>query len=147
MVLIPITQDDLQLPPGSKLPEIAQVVIKQTRDAYDIGGFDSPWIGYLAMEDEQCVGTCAFKTKPHAGDVEIAYFTFPGNEGRGIASGMTGELVKIAHRHSPDVRIIAQTLPEENASTRVLKKNGFTFEQELLHIEDGRVWQWGWQGC
>lgn len=146
MVLTPITQNELDLPDGTELPEIAQLVIRQTRDAYDIGGFESPWIGYLALEDNNCVGACAFKGRPMAGDVEIAYFTFPGNEGRGIASGMAAELVKIACKHTPDLRIIAQTLPEENPSTSVLKKNGFTFEQELEHIEDGLVWQWRWAG-
>ncbi|MGB0580279.1 MAG: GNAT family N-acetyltransferase [Limisphaerales bacterium] len=147
MVLTPITHDNSDLPTGTKLPEIAHIVIRQTRDAYDIGGFQSPWIGYLGMEGQDCVGTCAFKGKPMGGDIAIAYFTFPGHEGRGIASGMAKELVKIAKEHSPELRIIAQTLPNESASTSVLKKSGFTLEQELEHIEDGRVWQWQWQGC
>jgi hypothetical protein len=37
----------------------------------------------FAIENGQLVGTCAFKTPPKNQQVEIAYFTFPGNEGRG----------------------------------------------------------------
>lgn len=43
---------------------------------------------------------------------------------------------------SPEVRqIIAHTLPETNASTRVLKKVGMHFVGEVLDPEDGRVWR------
>ena len=55
---------------------------------------------------------------------------------------MTCELIRIAREADPAVAIIAQTLPEENASTAVLKKNGFEFEKKFDHIEDGKVWQW-----
>ena len=44
---------------------------------------------------------------------------------------------------SPDVTwIIAHTLPEKSASTRVLEKNGRRFTGEVLDPEDGRVWRW-----
>ena len=45
-------------------------------------------------------------------------------------------------RVSPEITIAAQTLPEENASTAVLKKNGFQLIAELEHPEDGKVWEW-----
>jgi RimJ/RimL family protein N-acetyltransferase len=55
---------------------------------------------------------------------------------------MAGKLVEAASR-SPEVkRIIAHTLPEPNASTRVLEKVGMSFVGEVFDPEDGRVWQW-----
>lgn len=42
------------------------------------------------------VGTCGFKSSPDQGRVEIAYFTFPDFEGRGLATAMAGELLAIA---------------------------------------------------
>ena len=39
-------------------------------------------------------------------------------------------------------RLIAQTLPESDASTRVLEKAGMDFIGEENDPEDGRVWRW-----
>src|SRR5438105_2667151 len=47
-------------------------------------------LGYLVVEGEsqQLVGTCSFKAPPADGEIEIAYYTFSGFEGRGIATAM-----------------------------------------------------------
>ena len=37
---------------------------------------------------------------------------------------------------------IAHTLPEENASTRALRRNGFTLAGAVDDPEDGLVWRW-----
>ncbi len=100
-----------------------------------------PWVGYLAEQEGEFVGTCAYKSPPVSGEVEIAYFTFPGYEGRGIATRMAQHLIDLAVK-SGATSIKAQTLPEENASTRILKKLGFTFVGSVSHPEDGEVWEW-----
>lgn len=74
--------------------------------------------------------------------VEIAYGTEPGMEGRGIATRMAQELIRIARASDPAVRIIAQSLPEANASTRVLTKCGFTQVRDAMDDEVGKVWEW-----
>lgn len=100
-----------------------------------------PWIGYLTEKDGELIGTCAFKTPPESGSVEIAYFTFPGYEGRGIATAMARHLVELAALHG--VRHVrAQTLPEKNASNRLLEKLGFTLSGSVMHPDDGEVWEW-----
>jgi RimJ/RimL family protein N-acetyltransferase len=38
--------------------------------------------------------------------------------------------------------VIAHTLPEENASNRALRRNGFRLAGEVEDPEDGRVWRW-----
>jgi RimJ/RimL family protein N-acetyltransferase len=40
------------------------------------------------------------------------------------------------------VTIVAQTLPEVNASTRVLQKLGFVHRGTVAHPKDGPVWKW-----
>ena len=42
----------------------------------------------------------------------------------------------------PTVTVAAQTLPEENASTSVLKKLRFRLTGTLEHPDDGLVWEW-----
>lgn len=105
-------------------------------------GYQPPWVGYLALEGNSIVGTCAFKSPPENDRVEIAYYTFPGHEGRGVATRMASLLVEIARKAQPSVRVFAQTMPEENASTSVLKKLGFRFKGNVTHPEDGDVWEW-----
>jgi RimJ/RimL family protein N-acetyltransferase len=74
--------------------------------------------------------------------VEIAYFTFPDHEGLGIATAMARELIRIARAALPDVVVTAQTLPEENASTHILRKLGFA-QAGIAHDDDaGEVWEW-----
>ena len=49
------------------------------------------WDGYFVVDTDtrEVVGSCAFKGPPtEAGTVEIAYFTYPGFEGKGYATSM-----------------------------------------------------------
>ena len=100
-----------------------------------------PWVGYLAEENGNFIGTCAYKSSPIAGAVEIAYFTFPEYEGRGVATRMAGHLVDLATQNGV-ARIRAQTLPQANASTSILKKLGFALVGLVHHPDDGDVWEW-----
>ena len=110
------------------------------------GGASRPWIGYLALEGpmQRVVGTCGFKGGPDLdGAVEIAYFTFAGEEGRGVAAAMAAALVHVASAGGPEVAIVrAHTLPERNASCRVLEKVGFAQAGSVVDPEDGPVWRW-----
>ncbi len=110
------------------------------------GGAPAPWGGYLALESptRRVVGTCGFKGGPDAdGAVEIAYFTFPGEEGRGVATAMATALVQVASAGWPEVATVrAHTLPERNGSCRVLEKVAFQRAGDVVDPEDGPVWRW-----
>ena len=115
---------------------LAQTVALLTRDPRS-----APWGSYLARLDGEAIGLCAFKSAPlPAGEVEIAYMTFPAHEGRGHATGMIALLADIADRAG--IMPIAHTLPQENASNKALKRNGFAFAGEVEDPEDGLVWRW-----
>lgn len=142
MELIEIRKDGTPARPVDGLPDVATDVLRGTAEMYKTTGYHPPWVGYLAVHRGHCVGTCAFKTPPVEERVEIAYFTFPGHESRGMATAMASRLVEIALSESPSLRVCAQTLPEQNASTRVLEKLGFRRVAEIHHPQDGRVWEW-----
>jgi [ribosomal protein S5]-alanine N-acetyltransferase len=105
-----------------------------------VTGAKAPWIAYLAVEEGNYVGTCAFKSNPVNGQVEIAYFTFPGYENRGIAGWMAAQLVAMAT--AAGVTPTACTLPEENASTKLLTRLGFVRNGTQEDDEVGTVWAW-----
>ena len=105
-----------------------------------------PWTcGFLATlrDGATAVGSCGFKHPPtDEGVVEIAYGVSPEYQGRGFATEMAEGLTTFAFA-DPRVRlVIAHTLPEANASSRVLSKCGFTRTGDVIDPEDGLVWRW-----
>jgi [ribosomal protein S5]-alanine N-acetyltransferase len=125
--------------------DLVREIVRQTLTLLAAVPRDPPWVGYLAIDelDRLVVGTCAVKTGPSDdGCVEIAYLTFPSFQGQGFATAMAQKLITMALA-SPGVRsVIAHTLPQRNASTRVLEKVGMHCVGDVDNPEDGRVWQW-----
>ncbi len=109
---------------------------------YEKAGFDPPWIGYYARLDGKLVGSAAFKGKPHAGKVEIAYGTFPQYRYQGVGTEICRLLVQLSLQTDPAIRITARTLPENNESGSILRKNGFKLLGTIWDEEDGNVWEW-----
>jgi RimJ/RimL family protein N-acetyltransferase len=120
--------------------ETARDVLRQ----FESGGAAPPWSAYWGWEsgDDAPAGVCGFKGAPAAdGSVEIAYFTFPQLEGRGVAGAMAAGLLAVARRGGASA-VAAHTLPERNASCAILEKHGFRFLGETEDPEDGPVWGW-----
>jgi RimJ/RimL family protein N-acetyltransferase len=124
------------------LPAVAAEACVAYVNLYNSVGFLRPWLGYLALQDFICIGTCGFKGPPENNRVEIAYFTFPEYEGRGYATRMASALIARGWDTNPDIIVAAQTLPNESASTAILRKLGFTLVGSITHPEDGDVWEW-----
>jgi RimJ/RimL family protein N-acetyltransferase len=139
--LIAITEHGESAQAAASTAPIVAEVVESTAQLYRRVGYEPPWIGYLAFENDTCVGACGFTSPPRNNRVEIAYFTFPAHKSRGVATQMASELIRIA-RKAPTLTVVAQTLPEESASTSILKKLGFRLLGTVEHPEDGLVWEW-----
>jgi [ribosomal protein S5]-alanine N-acetyltransferase len=100
-----------------------------------------PWCGYIGRRDRHLVGFGGFKGAPVDGVVEIGYLTFPAHEGTGVATDITALMLEIA-REVGVTLVLAHTLPEENASTTVLRKCGFAKIGVTDDPDDGVVWRW-----
>ena len=105
-----------------------------------------PWVwGYAIVHPEEnlWIGSAGFKGMPDAnGCVEIAYGVAPAYRGRGYATDAARALVEQAFADPRVVTVCAHTLPEPNASTRVLAKCGLVKIGEVVVPEDGLVWRW-----
>jgi RimJ/RimL family protein N-acetyltransferase len=130
---------------GIRLHEIAQSVASHSLAFMRTFPYETPpdFFGYLVVhgETQELAGTCTFKGPPVDGAVEIAIFTFPGFEGRGIGTAMARFLLERA-RQLPDVAlVIARTPSAHDASARILEKIGM--ERVAAELEDGdTVWRW-----
>jgi RimJ/RimL family protein N-acetyltransferase len=105
-----------------------------------------PWIHGFRLEHRQSgevVGSCGFKGPPDdEGVVEIAYGVASEHQGKGYATEAAEALASYAFGHGPVRLVRAHTLPEPNASTRVLTKCGFQRVGEVIDPDDGLVWRW-----
>ena len=142
LTLIQIEADGTAPTFSGTLCDTAIAVADATAKMYADTGFVPPWIGYLAVRDSLVLGSCGFKGPPKDNEVEIAYYTFPGNEGAGVGTEMASAIIQHAIAKAPDVLITAQTLPERNASHRILEKVGFSPQSTIQHPEDGTVLLW-----
>lgn len=104
------------------------------------------WLhGFAIVESAEgvVIGLCGYKGPPSQdATVEIAYGLAPAYQGRGYATEAAQELVARAFASGLVRRVIAHTLPELNASTRVLSRCGFARLGEVIDPEDGSVWRW-----
>jgi RimJ/RimL family protein N-acetyltransferase len=104
-----------------------------------------PWTLGFAFVDgtsDVVVGRGGFKGPPDAdAAVEIAYMVEPEHRGKGYATEAARALAAYAFE-SGKVRVVrAHTLPEPNASGRVLAKAGFRRVGDVVDPEDGLVWR------
>ncbi len=144
--LIPQTREDVRSSIEQMKPQERKEVSAAWLALLDGSRPADPWIHGFALVHRDSgivVGRCGFKGPPDAdGVVEIAYGMNPEHEGKGYATEAAGALVSFAFRHG-QVRVVrAHTLPEANASTRVLTKCGFQRIGEVIDPEDGLVWRW-----
>jgi ribosomal-protein-alanine N-acetyltransferase len=143
MELLPISPNGVALAPEKISGPAISSAIEANVSLYASKGYNPPWIGYIAMENDIPVGSCGFAGSPTAGEAEIAYFTFPEYERSGVATRMARELLANARPAAgTSIKFIAHTLPQEGASTAILRKLGFSFVGEVVLAEDGTVWKW-----
>lgn len=103
------------------------------------------WTPFLIMQRESgaAIGLCGFIGPADAdGVIELGYGIAPRFRGQGLATEAASALVAEARRCISLARVIAHTLPEHNASTRVLTKCGFHRIAEVKDPENGVIWRW-----
>jgi len=105
-----------------------------------------PWAFGFAFQDRSSgapIGMGGFKGPPGKdGVVEVAYGVNAEHRKKGYATEATRALVAFAFDSGKVRRVIAHTLPQPNASTRVLTKCGFRFVGDVVDPQDGPVWRW-----
>jgi [ribosomal protein S5]-alanine N-acetyltransferase len=111
-------------------------------DFYKRVGFNPPWICYYAKSEGLLIGCAGYKGKPVNDRVEIAYGVFPQYMNKGIGTQIAAALVTLALKTDPLLIITARTLPEENYSAKILRKNNFRLLGPVIDDEDGEVWEW-----
>jgi RimJ/RimL family protein N-acetyltransferase len=103
------------------------------------------WWTYLFVHkgDAVLIGLGGFKGPPgEGGVVEIGYALAPAYRGAGLASEAARAMIGYAFSHTEVGSVVAHTLPEKSASTRVLERVGLEHVGTVHDPEDGQVWRW-----
>jgi ribosomal-protein-alanine N-acetyltransferase len=103
------------------------------------------WWTYLFIHsaDNALVGLGGFRGEADAqGTVEIGYSIAPAYRLRGLATEAARGMIDYAFSHPHVTEVIAHTLPEGNASTRVLQKVGMKRAGIDHDPDEGEVWRW-----
>jgi len=116
--------------------------LEPSRDAV-LGGMPPEWSSHLIIDPiaNELLGFGGYKGPPQAGEVEIGYSVAATRRCRGHATAACRALVDHARAAGVDL-VSAHTLPESNASTRVLERCGLTRAGEATDPDEGLVWRW-----
>lgn len=134
----------LQINVPEKWTEFGDAPFKHAVKQLQMDPENAPWWSWLpVLKDENLlIGNCGYKGVPKDGMVEIGYEVIPEFRGIGLATEIAAVLADNAFKFTKVTHIIAHTLPEENASCKVLSKCGFKFVEEVNDPEDGMIWKW-----
>jgi RimJ/RimL family protein N-acetyltransferase len=121
----------------SGFPEAVPILLQAAKS-----GVPGQWGPQLFFDDDGAlVGNGGWKGAPQEGEAELGYAVAPSRQRQGIATAVVRELVERARR--ADLRVVvAHTLAEQNASTKVLARCGFTRTAQLADPDQGQVWRW-----
>lgn len=102
--------------------------LQRTRDALAVDPGGAAWGArlFVAGDPPELVGWGGFKGPPDAdGVVELGYEIAEARRGRGLATAAARAMLAEAFADERVTTVIARTLPDRNASHRVLEKAGF----------------------
>jgi [ribosomal protein S5]-alanine N-acetyltransferase len=106
---------------------------------------EAGWWTYFPIHKQhnKLIGSGGYKGKPtDDGIVEIGYEISSEYRNRGLATEFVNALVGNAFSFQKVCAILAHTLGENNASTKVLLKCGFRKVAQYTDPEDGLLWKW-----
>ncbi|PSB01075.1 GNAT family N-acetyltransferase [Merismopedia glauca] len=119
--------------------------LKWALESLETGKVTPEWGTYMFIHngDQALIGIGGYYGLPtEGGIVEIGYGIAPSYRCRGYATQSAQWLIKQAFSNDEIKAVWAHTLPNFNASTRVLEKCGMKKIAEVLDEEHGMVWQW-----
>lgn len=121
------------------LPAFEYTKTKLTEDSTQLG-----WWTYLPIlkKGNVLLGSGGYQGAPIEGVVEIGYEVALEYRGQGFATEIAKCLLDHAFAHPSVQKVVAHTLAEDNASTKVLKKNGMKKVETIIDPEEGPIWKW-----
>lgn len=119
---------------GNPLPEEeTRQRLQRQLDHWDRYGFGM-WL-FHDRADGQFVGYAWLRNVTMDGrdEVDLGYATLPGFWDRGLTTEMAGAVLAEGFERLGLADVVCYTLPTNRASRRVMEKNGFTYERDIVY--------------
>jgi ribosomal-protein-alanine N-acetyltransferase len=121
-----------------EFPESVGFTLDRLREHPDEGD----WWMHFFLAGDVMVGSGGYVGPPQDGVVEIGYELAPSFRGKGLGTAAARALIAKARATATVTTVIANTLAQDNPSTRVLRRLGFAKTRELVDPDDGPIWRW-----
>ena len=124
---------------GFRSDEETARYLQDNLDHWDRYGYGMWVLSHRA--DGRFVGRAGLRNTSVGGndEVELAYALMPDYWGRGLATEMAKEILKLAFEKLDLEDIVCFTLPTNLASRRVMEKAGFVYERDVVHAGSPHV--------
>lgn len=146
LTLVPQSLEDIRAMISAMSAEERRQFSAEWLARLDAATVDDVWtfgFSLVHRQSGQVIGQGGIKGPPSAdGMAEIAYAVNPNQQGKGYATEAAAVLTAFAFDSGLVRTVRAHTLPQPNASVRVLTKCGFQRLGEVIDPEDGPVWRW-----
>jgi ribosomal-protein-alanine N-acetyltransferase len=118
---------------GVRTAEQVALTLARFQQQWERTGY-GPWLFYTRVEG-RFAGYCGLLATRAGGSegVELLYALLPDFWGRGLASEMAAEVVRMAFEQIGVTELVSHTLPTNRASRRVMEKAGSTYERDIEH--------------
>lgn len=124
-------------------PQFPQAYQPPAADVADTLEYNWGTLFFVDESRAMLVGSGGFKGPPGSeATVELGYEIAPELWNQGYASEAVLGMLEFAFADSKVEQVLAHTLGVENASNKVLRKNGFEFSSESTKPEHGAIWRW-----
>lgn len=113
-------------------------------------GMPAFWCVPFLIVEKSCgavLGGCTFKGMPIGGEVEIAYGVAKQAQGRGVATEAVAQLLQLAAQDGTVQRVIAEILPSNIPSCRLVMRLGFTKGPTFVDTDGETVVRWTYLFC
>jgi ribosomal-protein-alanine N-acetyltransferase len=122
-----------------QFPESIEFTMERLREHPDQAEW---WMHFFLLPDSTLIGSGGYVGPPQDGVVEFGYELAPEFRGQGLGIAAAKAMVAKATATGAVSTVIAHTMADENPSTGVLRRLGFTKTRELIDPEDGPIWRW-----
>jgi [ribosomal protein S5]-alanine N-acetyltransferase len=124
---------------GLRSAEETAYYLRENLDHWDRYGYGM-WV-FSDRTDGRFVGRAGLRNTRVGGneEVELAYALVADYWGRGLATEMAKQILKLAFERLDLDDIVCFTLPTNRASKRVMEKAGFEYERDVVHAGSPHV--------
>ena len=128
LVTATLTVDGQPLPEDELQQRFARRLALWEEQGYGLWFFHERTNGHF-------VGYCGLQPSQHGGaaTVELLYATLPGYWGGGLTTEMAAAVLHVGFAQLGLSEVVSFTLPTNRASQRVMEKQGFRYEGDIVH--------------